>query len=29
MIRDPYNGAMGVRADLLENKLNHNGVILK
>ena len=29
MIRDPYNGAMGVRADILENKLNHNGVFLK
>ena len=29
MIRDPYNGAMGVRADLLYSKMNGNGVILK
>ena len=29
MIRDPYNGTMGVRADILESKLNHNGVFLK
>lgn len=29
MIRDPYNGAMGVRADFLYSKMNGNGVILK
>lgn len=29
MIRAPYNGAMGVRADLLYLKMNGNGVILK
>jgi len=29
MIRDPYNGAMGIKANILETRLNHNGVILK
>ncbi|PVZ84738.1 hypothetical protein C9426_22380 [Serratia sp. S1B] len=29
MIRDPFNGATGVRADVLEKVMNFNGIILK
>ncbi|ULR29322.1 hypothetical protein MJO48_12435 [Dickeya fangzhongdai] len=29
MIRDPYNGPAGVRADVLERVMNYNGIILK
>ncbi|VUS79266.1 DUF637 domain-containing protein [Klebsiella spallanzanii] len=29
MIRDPFNGATGIRADILEKAMNFNGVTLK
>lgn len=29
LIRDPFNGATGVRADVLEKAMNYNGVVLK
>ena len=29
MIRDPYNGPAGVRADVLGRVMNYNGIILK
>lgn len=29
MIRDPYNGSAGIRADFLYSKMTGNGVTLK
>lgn len=28
MIRDPFNGPVGVRADFLNNRMNFNGIVL-
>ncbi|WP_158699965.1 hemagglutinin repeat-containing protein [Cronobacter dublinensis] len=29
MIRDPFNGPAGVRADVLDNRMNFNGIVLE